>query len=201
MAPWNFFWEGKGIKDGHASHSGGTCMFMCRIVVSHMEELLAHTRMSSRAAGQLLVELVEALNARKFRGEQCEQLNLLYTKTLQHMESVFSHALPVIGLFQEQGCRGSQLTQTGYIRDPLATPPDHIEYCRFNDSTGKRKTRMELKHSVGSIQSTGCGYFISQPKLSTWHMWGIQTQHPHNTASEFIMIVSTFLTMSLCSLF
>lgn len=55
-------------------------MFMCR-VVSHLEELLAHTHMSPRAVGQLLVELVRALNARKFRGEQREQLNLLHTQT------------------------------------------------------------------------------------------------------------------------
>lgn len=138
------------LKTEHASHSGGTCMFMCRIV-SHMEELLAHTHMSSRAVGQLLAEPVRAPNVREFRGEQCEQLNLLHTKTLHHMDSVFSHALPLIGLFREQACRGSRLMPTGYIRDLLAPPPDHIKYCL--DGTGKQKTRMESKHVVDRFRA------------------------------------------------
>lgn len=42
---------------------------------------------------------------------------------------------------------------TGYIRDPLAPPPDHIEYCRFKDGTGKQKSRMELKHTVDPFRA------------------------------------------------
>lgn len=52
---------------------------------------------------------------------------------------------------------------TGYIRDPLAPPPDHIEYCRFKDGTGKQKSRMELKHTVDPfrVQAVPAVYILS----------------------------------------
>lgn len=66
------------------------------------------------------------------------------------MESVFFHAWTLIGIFQEQTCRGWQLMPTGYIRDPLAPPPGHVEstikYC-FKDGKCEQKSRMELKHT------------------------------------------------------
>ena len=59
-----------------------------------MEELLAHTHMSSTAVGQLLVEPVRALNARKFRGEECEPPKLLHTELNILWNPIFLWAFP-----------------------------------------------------------------------------------------------------------
>lgn len=96
-----------------------------------------------------------------------------------------------------------------YIRDPLAPPPDHKEHCCFEDGTGEQKSRMELKHTVDPFTAQAVvavnvlAMFLLYKPTRVVHLTQVRDtdQHPPNTASEFTLIISAFLTPSLPSLF